>query len=1394
MGVRSQIALVLLAAFLLIPLAHAASIDRAWLQWQEHEVKMIAPGKTLPGVVLHVHLSQDFLSCFNDTGQLCAVQLEAPGIPRQVLQVRSCALSNGTILCSTAPFAFSTLNASIPLSYATQIGATWQPPVNTTLTLTLDTTSPQVTAITTGYCTGGVCHIGAGVPTPLTVTFNDTITAFDYRLVFLGKSGSPSLAAIKECSSTQCTGEIIVPCAEGERFSIEIKSAAGISSREDAQNDLLRPANATQFVCRTKGPVIVNLTSRADGIAGQAVSGGSIIVTARVKSGLPVSGRVNVSGILNQSTETTATCAPASDAAAEDLYDCTWQLDGLQPGTFTPEFRAYDPIGLYGSRQQKMTVLHLRSTENRTLDMFSSQAGKVTPEQANRAALELARSNYLPYPTYVQYSLSKKNPRAKLYRQELKSCVYKMPNETNYTSAYNLFSFGGQRAESHVLFDDGTEQNRMDLQIRADPETLARSDTFNVRCELHLTVGEGNDLYDAPEVEQISFDLRLRETVLGQPGGAFVEKIKREEARLSGGTQDFLLDLREVRATMDGICQTIDSLNGAIGLLTGAHQAAVATRDAACASTLGIGCGVMQPVVEATDGARGSIAKTKDVSWYLNHRWVREVCYQVNCRGDVNHGITETLEKTMPDLLRNTCGDAVTSRTGSTPKEDVCNQLTMPNPEDSFVMSALTMCTGGMIYNAGKWQDINCGYLQCLKEQSLYGSSTAVCEAARSYKTCTQLVGETFELPFINIVTNLAENINSIIEQLPQYIFKWSANQWCENLPSDPPGNWKPVTCKWLRVVFDTLDYADATKRGFDKPMSDNAICLQALCNPGDDDCKLTFNRAESITRYASYLQINTWLVDQKQRTGTTTARQSDASKLIAELDAEWSDYCADKRCGPDGYHIEYSIPPRSEEIKYRLVSNVAPDTAVAMPSEYYDPLHRLSINPSALDTPEDYETTRKMIDEGIVPRSQADLDNYRKGSAKAEADPQAKQQMEMTRQINQVQRLELQRQRLLEKRTERIEEGKSVDSINEQIGRIDQEHRRLGAELETAGYFWNPEGPVRWTQALPTVSGDDYTAAAAADPNLVGALELETGADGKYLCGSACKAKIDACASNCEGYTISGSSGGEVSIKRDVTADVEGGAPTKSVQRQEVGKYGRLFVSVAVQILRDKGYLDWLSISYYGDWGVDLVDTTNTYLTKEGWSRNICNAAEFDVGSNDDGAIYALSEADNPLPVGMFAAEVRRLEEGESPYAYVMAFLVTNPVREKPAGIDDAAWAERNTFTLDIKMTDLAACAARSCPQEIDLVNGTYLLGYGGKFSSGDAPRRAIVYLPGEYRRICITFNKEFPGSEGQRTYCRSIKENVYERGSPPSPGSSPSGGTTPAPSGGGTLMGDLG
>jgi hypothetical protein len=85
------------------------------------------------------------------------------------------------------------------------------------------------------------------------------------------------------------------------------------------------------------------------------------------------------------------------------------------------------------------------------------------------------------------------------------------------------------------------------------------------------------------------------------------------------------------------------------------------------------------------------------------------------------------------------------------------------NPKDSIVISVLTLCLPGIVYNLNKLREIECQYVLCLKSTA-GGVPIEECERMKEYLKCKFIWGEIFQfVPFALLFDNLTGLIRQIL-------------------------------------------------------------------------------------------------------------------------------------------------------------------------------------------------------------------------------------------------------------------------------------------------------------------------------------------------------------------------------------------------------------------------------------------------------------------------------------------------------------------------------------------------------------------------------------------------------------------------------------------------------
>lgn len=670
--------------------ATAYSIETPMLTWQGHEVTSLSSTKSLPNTFLEFRLSPDFSTCF-ETSDTCGLVFRSEDLPidGERLQVRECTENNQNITCTLGPFTFSTQDENVEFEYFAQVGTQRIDFTTSHIAILIDDTQPELTAVDTSYCDESCCYVPGGVETEIGFTIEDTQASFDYGLLFVGAGGST--AQVSYCNLPHCKAKITLNCQEGDRVTLRPISVGGISARDDAQNDVI--GESQPLCCSTQPPEILSCESEADGVAGLAVSGGSVLYTAEVISyvGEP-RGEINASAFSEGAELVEASCTRKEQGT--NTFVCQWLIQALTPGTYDLRFDVFDAIGNNAVKEEQLTILDLKAPPpGEELDLLEIQKISAIPERLNRMAIDVAIANSKTYPFYITYDFTRKKDDVQILSQELTNCVYKAPGDDNFTIEHNLFALGrdlGNGRTSRVLHPDAdwNETNRLNLEVIASRETLRLADTFTARCDVEVVVRDDEAVYIVPEVETIECPVSFRESALGDPGAAFVDKIEETQKKLNGSSAEKLRKLEKWRQKADEICRGVEKV-------VQIHNTAVALQGlgtTVCSTGWGASVGqaisgIGSIVFTVTDGfiegawngmhpgggrianAINRVKQATNIGAYFgvipennalleSGGWLKKICRQVNCR------VTADMQDSS-QVVRNKDGTAVTDKEGN---------------------------------------------------------------------------------------------------------------------------------------------------------------------------------------------------------------------------------------------------------------------------------------------------------------------------------------------------------------------------------------------------------------------------------------------------------------------------------------------------------------------------------------------------------------------------------------------------------------------------------------------------------------------------------------------------------------------------------------------------------
>ena len=136
------------------------------------------------------------------------------------------------------------------------------------------------------------------------------------------------------------------------------------------------------------------------------------------------------------------------------------------------------------------------------------------------------------------------------------------------------------------------------------------------------------------------------------------------------------------------------------------------------------------------------------------------------------------------------------------------------NVKESMILSIMTICLPGIIYNLQKYREIQCGYINCLEETMLTGIPADACDKVKEYQTCKYIYGEIFQaIPFTafyNYFVNMIKNALSDPFSVIGATLGIACVHLCE-LPTEEPH----ALCIWSKIFAELGDIINNVKSIF---------------------------------------------------------------------------------------------------------------------------------------------------------------------------------------------------------------------------------------------------------------------------------------------------------------------------------------------------------------------------------------------------------------------------------------------------------------------------------------------------------------------------------------------------------------------------------------------------
>ncbi|MBD3313280.1 hypothetical protein GF345_02460 [Candidatus Woesearchaeota archaeon] len=150
------------------------------------------------------------------------------------------------------------------------------------------------------------------------------------------------------------------------------------------------------------------------------------------------------------------------------------------------------------------------------------------------------------------------------------------------------------------------------------------------------------------------------------------------------------------------------------------------------------------------------------------------------------------------------------------------------NVKSSFLLSVVSLCVPGIIYNLKKARDIECNYLLCLKQQVAAGVPVYACTQMRSYQWCLFFWGEVFNIfPFAGLIKGMMSQFAGMFTD-PGVLLGFMTTYLCNNGPQEVQAACRlSELAQSIQQILDIYQSIAENESLFD--FSESTICQEAL-------------------------------------------------------------------------------------------------------------------------------------------------------------------------------------------------------------------------------------------------------------------------------------------------------------------------------------------------------------------------------------------------------------------------------------------------------------------------------------------------------------------------------------------------------------------------------------
>jgi hypothetical protein len=418
---------------------------------------------------------------------------------------------------------------------------------------------------------------------------------------------------------------------------------------------------------------------------------------------------------------------PTCTSDGNSTYTCVFEAKsilGPEQGVDL-KFRIYDIAGNYADYE---TTIDIREAIEGEADYWRLEVKENMPKEIDRQTTAMATQRM-----YFKLKLTPKtSSSAQTMLMEITDC--------GPQSAVQDYM-----AETPSLMNDARGSTEPWMKI-----TLAQRsidvDNLKFTCKMSI-VSKVGDKISQPEIETFNVTIPLYNMPLGELSDNVYEKI--DEVKNSGLVQaEWIRTFEKIFKYIKSTCATIGALSGVLGVLDTAGVLTSWTESSVVLAWIG-------EIVDAY--STGAHVGTAAIGYIIE--WG---CAAGECR------LWEKIfEKAGFKTSESFWTKALATVMAPGSKASFLGQIggKYMNEQDSLMLSVLTLCPYGIFYNLQKARNIDCKYIQCLRDEVPQGKPIFVCDYMRAYDWCLYVKGWWWELvPFVGFGRAIYRALQEILK------------------------------------------------------------------------------------------------------------------------------------------------------------------------------------------------------------------------------------------------------------------------------------------------------------------------------------------------------------------------------------------------------------------------------------------------------------------------------------------------------------------------------------------------------------------------------------------------------------------------------------------------------